>query len=28
MIHYRTLFAELAGEPELTHSITGRATRA
>jgi hypothetical protein len=28
MIHYRTLFAELAGEPELTHSITGRAARA
>jgi hypothetical protein len=28
MIHYRTLFTELAGEPELTHSITGRAARA
>ncbi len=27
MIHYRTLFAELAGEPELAHSITGRAAR-
>ncbi len=28
MIHYRTLFAELAGEPEMAHSITGRAARA
>jgi hypothetical protein len=28
MIHYRTLFAELAREPELAHSITGRAARA
>ena len=28
MIHYRTLFTELAGELELTHSITGRAARA
>jgi hypothetical protein len=28
MIHYRTLFTELAGEPELAHSITGRAARA
>jgi hypothetical protein len=28
MIHYRTLFTELVGEPELTHSITGRAARA
>lgn len=28
MIHYRTLFAELAGEPELTRSKTARAGRA
>jgi hypothetical protein len=28
MIHCRTLFTELAGEPELTHSITGRAAGA
>jgi hypothetical protein len=28
MIHYRTLFTELAGEPEVTHSLTGRAARA
>jgi len=28
MIHYRTLFTELSGELELTHSITGRAARA
>ncbi|HEY1470493.1 MAG TPA: hypothetical protein VGF61_15730 [Candidatus Acidoferrum sp.] len=28
MIHYRTLFTELAGEPELTHSMTGRVARA
>ena len=27
MIHYRTLFVELAGESELTHSMTGRAAR-
>jgi hypothetical protein len=27
MIHYRTLSTELVGEPELTHSITGRAAR-
>jgi hypothetical protein len=28
MIHYRTLFAELAGEPELTRSTTACAARA
>jgi hypothetical protein len=28
MIHYRTLFAELAGEPELTHTATARGARA
>jgi hypothetical protein len=27
MIHYRTLFTELAGELELAHSVTGRAAR-
>jgi predicted exporter len=28
MIHYRTLFAELADEPELTHSASVRSARA
>ena len=28
MIHYRTLFAELAGEPELTHTASVRGARA
>jgi len=28
MIHYRGLFAELAGEPELAQSATARGARA